>query len=83
MDTHTRQIEEVVEGVDYGVKKRSSRTSSQEQEDEEKFLKGVRVCRECRPIILSVKFALWTDFFDIIHTGDNNMCDSISKNQPL
>jgi hypothetical protein len=72
-----------VEGVDYGVKKRRSRTPGQEQEDEEKFLKGVRVCRECRPIILSVNFVLWPYFIDIIHTGDNSMCDSISKNQPL
>lgn len=56
VDTHTRQIEEVVEGVDYGVKKRRSRTPGQEQEDEEKFLKGVRVCRECRPIILRQQY---------------------------
>lgn len=45
------------EGVDYGVKKRQVGTPGGQQgrqEDEEKFLKGVRICRDCRPILLCV-----------------------------
>jgi rabenosyn-5 len=66
VDPRTRRIEEVQEGVDYGVRKRTSSTvgptprgkkaSSVAQEDEEKFLKGVRVCRLCRPIIMRQQF---------------------------
>jgi hypothetical protein len=57
VDSVTRQIEEVGEGVDYGVKKRQVGTPGGQQgrqEDEEKFLKGVRICRDCRPILLCV-----------------------------
>ncbi|KAJ7739678.1 FYVE zinc finger-domain-containing protein [Mycena maculata] len=58
VDPKTRNIEEVGEGVDYGVRKR--RTSSvggakelqEEAAEEEKFLRGVRICRECRPVLL-------------------------------
>ncbi|KAF4578507.1 Carboxypeptidase Y-deficient [Pleurotus pulmonarius] len=59
VDKNTRMIEEVSEGVDYGVRKR--RTSAVDakggkgvgglQDEEEKFLKGVRMCRTCRPIL--------------------------------
>ncbi len=55
VDKHSRQIEEVGEGVDYGVRKRrSSGVGSQHAklEDDTKFLKGVRICRDCRPILL-------------------------------
>lgn len=55
VDTNTREIEEVGEGVDYGVKRRrvaSTDGPNGRQEDEDKFLKGVRICRECRPILL-------------------------------
>ncbi|KJA18547.1 hypothetical protein HYPSUDRAFT_45069 [Hypholoma sublateritium FD-334 SS-4] len=59
VDTKTREIEEVGEGVDYGVKRR--RVASTDgpnglQEDEDKFLKGVRICRECRPILLRQQY---------------------------
>lgn len=57
VDSVTRHIEEVGEGVDYGVKKRQVGTPGGQhgrQEDEEKFLKGVRICRDCRPILLCV-----------------------------
>lgn len=65
MDPKTKKIEEVGEGVDYGVRKRRSSIAVQgtgkgkrvqgQQEPEaedEKFLKGVRICRECRPVLL-------------------------------
>lgn len=56
-------IEEVGEGVDYGVKRRrtgiadggrvgSPTGSDKNVEEEEKFLKGVRICRSCRPVLL-------------------------------
>lgn len=60
-DPKTGKIEEVSEGVDYGVRRRSianspSKTKGREDvlTDEEKFLKGVRICRDCRPILLYV-----------------------------
>lgn len=54
VDTETRQIEEVGEGVDYGVRRRKDSLVGQQgkPEEEDKFLKGVRICRECRPILL-------------------------------
>jgi rabenosyn-5 len=57
VDAYARQIEEVGEGVDYGVKRRKMAKNSDQpgrQEEEDKFLKGVRICRECRPILLCV-----------------------------
>ena len=57
VDVQTRQVEEVGEGVDYGVRKRKmTNVSAQQarQEEEDKFLRGVRICRTCRPILLCV-----------------------------
>ncbi|KAG9225965.1 hypothetical protein CCMSSC00406_0006413 [Pleurotus cornucopiae] len=58
VDKNTRMIEEVSEGVDYGVRKRRTSTVDAKgsrggslQDEEEKFLKGVRMCRTCRPIL--------------------------------
>ncbi|KAF8201638.1 FYVE zinc finger-domain-containing protein [Pholiota molesta] len=59
VDSNTREIEEVGEGVDYGVRKRKTSTvggSQSRQEEEDKFLKGVRICRECRPILLRQQY---------------------------
>lgn len=61
-DPITGQIEEVGEGVDYGVRRRTTSTAAQSKgkgrqsvpTDDEKFLKGVRICRDCRPTILYV-----------------------------
>ncbi|THH20687.1 hypothetical protein EW146_g711 [Bondarzewia mesenterica] len=56
-DPKSGQIEEVGEGVDYGVRKRSSVGTQgkgkvkEELSEEEKFLKGVRICRDCAPIL--------------------------------
>ncbi|KAJ7593040.1 FYVE zinc finger-domain-containing protein [Mycena floridula] len=61
----TRRIEEVGEGVDYGVKKRrpasignaAALASATATEDEtEKFLKGVRICNDCRPVLLRQQY---------------------------
>lgn len=51
------------EGVDYGVKRKANgagtgKSNSNEKDkgealaDDEKFLKGVRVCRSCKPVLL-------------------------------
>jgi rabenosyn-5 len=53
-------IEEVGEGVDYGVKRRKAGNAGvgpqtgndKHVAEEEKFLKGVRICRTCRPVLL-------------------------------
>ena len=53
VDPQSKSIEEVGEGVDYGVKRRRDITSNGDLPgDEDKFLKGVRICRECRPVLL-------------------------------
>ncbi|KAF9483871.1 FYVE-domain-containing protein [Pholiota conissans] len=59
VDTNTREIEEVGEGVDYGVRRRKTSIINgpqSRQEEEDKFLKGVRICRECRPILLRQQY---------------------------
>ncbi|KAG7086564.1 hypothetical protein E1B28_002511 [Marasmius oreades] len=59
VDPKTRRIEEVGEGVDYGVRKRASsheKRKDTREEEEEKFLKGVRICRDCRPILLRQQY---------------------------
>nr|GAT59663.1 predicted protein [Mycena chlorophos] len=62
VDPKTREIEEVGEGVDYGVRKRKISTpggppiQTQELAEEEKFLRGVRICRECRPVLLRQQY---------------------------
>jgi len=50
VDSKTRIIEEVGEGVDYGVRIKPQGFKL----EEEKFLKGVRICRACRPVLLWV-----------------------------
>jgi hypothetical protein len=50
-------IEEVGEGIDYGIRKRTTSTvgpgkGASPSGDDEKFLSGVRICRECRPVLL-------------------------------
>lgn len=68
VDSKTRRIEEVDEGVDYGVKKRRNPSigKADEIDNDEKFLKGVRICRECRPILLCVFL-----YFAIVHADES------------
>ncbi|KAF7295356.1 FYVE-type domain-containing protein [Mycena indigotica] len=61
VDPKTREIEEVGEGVDYGVRKRKTSTVGgpippQELAEEEKFLRGVRICNQCRPVLLRQQY---------------------------
>jgi rabenosyn-5 len=56
-DPKTGLIEEVSEGVDYGVRRRTLSSaghgaSRNGVNPEEKFLRGVRICRDCRPVLL-------------------------------
>ncbi len=53
----TGQIEEVREGVDYGVRRRTLSSPGHVAirdglNPEERFLKGIRICRDCRPTLL-------------------------------
>ena len=81
VDVQTRQVEEVGEGVDYGVRKRKvTNVSAQQarQEEEDKFLRGVRICQTCRPILLCVSTSpsLYVLFYSSILgvTSMNNKC---------
>ncbi|KAI0341775.1 hypothetical protein BDW22DRAFT_1331861 [Trametopsis cervina] len=66
-DPLTGYVEEVGEGVDYGVRRRTSSVSQgsvkgKARDDpnvlspEEKFLKGVRICRDCKPVLLRKQY---------------------------
>jgi rabenosyn-5 len=81
VDVQTRQVEEVGEGVDYGVRKRKITNVSVQQarqEEEDKFLRGVRICRTCRPILLCVSTSpsLYVLFYSFISgvTSMNSKC---------
>ncbi|KAI8998458.1 FYVE zinc finger-domain-containing protein [Trametes punicea] len=59
VDQSTGRIEEVGEGVDYGVRRRTASNAGKKGEalsEEEKFLKGVRICRDCRPVLLRQQY---------------------------
>ncbi|KAJ6608615.1 FYVE zinc finger-domain-containing protein [Mycena sp. CBHHK59/15] len=57
VDPKMRAVEEVGEGVDYGVRRRRpSAAGAPSAAEEEKFLRGVRVCRECRPVLLRQQY---------------------------
>ncbi|GJE95157.1 FYVE-domain-containing protein [Phanerochaete sordida] len=60
-DPVTGQIEEVGEGVDYGVRRRTSsmhnpkgkgREDGAKAGEDDKSLRGVRICRDCKPVLL-------------------------------
>ncbi|PPR08087.1 hypothetical protein CVT24_010548 [Panaeolus cyanescens] len=58
VDSITRRIEEVGEGIHYGVRKKkvSGTSKSGTQDEEDKFLKGVRICSNCRPVLLKQQY---------------------------
>ncbi|KAF8628449.1 hypothetical protein AX15_003964 [Amanita polypyramis BW_CC] len=63
VDPHSSAIEEVSEGVDYGVRRKrrissdgNSNAIAAQDNDNDKFLKGVRICRTCRPVLLRRKY---------------------------
>lgn len=79
VDQNTGRIEEVGEGVDYGVRRRSTASPSKPGKkgevlnEDEKFLKGVRICRDCRPVLLYVH-DLSLYFYPLtLETADNSI----------
>ncbi|OSD08660.1 hypothetical protein PYCCODRAFT_1429722 [Trametes coccinea BRFM310] len=62
VDQSTGRIEEVGEGVDYGVRRRTPSNAGKAgkkgevMSEEEKFLKGVRICRDCKPVLLRQQY---------------------------
>ncbi|KLO14693.1 hypothetical protein SCHPADRAFT_302337 [Schizopora paradoxa] len=59
-NSKTGRLEEVSEGVDYGVRPRSRMDSINGKNKgapaEETFLKGVRICRDCKPTMLCQQY---------------------------
>ncbi|KAK7449662.1 carboxypeptidase Y-deficient [Stygiomarasmius scandens] len=96
-----RKIEEVDEGVDYGVRRRKvsmdagspGRPSSmkiEEEEEEEKFLKGVRICRDCKPVLLRQQYLLemsavptFARLYEALITLEKELEDSLPQFQEL
>jgi rabenosyn-5 len=69
VDSKTGMIEEVGgEVVDYGVKRKDAMSSGQGKndaalakkmlEDQEKYLKGVRICKDCRPTLRGRQYSM-------------------------
>lgn len=83
VDAKTRRIEEVGEGVDYGVRRAGAG-------DEEKFLRGVRVCRSCRPVLTRQQY--WQEmasvppfvrFYDAFINLEKEIEDALPQFQDL
>lgn len=81
VDTKTRCIEEVGEGVDYGVRRAG---------EEEKFLRGVRICRSCKPVLTRQQY--WQEmatvppfvrFYDAFISLEKEIEDAIPQFQDL
>ncbi|KAI0693282.1 FYVE zinc finger-domain-containing protein [Cytidiella melzeri] len=100
-DPLTGQIEEVGEGVDYGVRRRTrsvgqgggkgkGRDDLNSLTPEEKFLKGVRICRECKPVLLrkqyiqdSHKVPLFTRLYEAFVSLEKEIEDALPHFQEL
>lgn len=83
VDAKTRRIEEVGEGVDYGVRRAGAG-------EEEKFLRGVRICRGCRPVLTRQQY--WQEmasvppfvrFYDAFISLEKEIEDAIPQFQDL
>ncbi|KAG2041398.1 hypothetical protein BDR03DRAFT_946397 [Suillus americanus] len=83
VDAKTRRIEEVGEGVDYGVRRAGAG-------EEEKFLRGVRICRSCRPVLTRQQY--WQEmasvppfvrFYDAFISLEKEIEDAIPQFQDL
>ncbi|THH31159.1 hypothetical protein EUX98_g3037 [Antrodiella citrinella] len=95
-DPLTGSVEEVVEGVDYGVRRRTNSTvqgkgkSKQTPGDEDKFLKGVRICRDCRPVLLRRQYIqeihrtpLFSKLYDAFISLEKEIEDALPQFQEL
>ncbi|TFY66662.1 hypothetical protein EVG20_g4427 [Dentipellis fragilis] len=96
VDPKSGRIEEVGEGVDYGVRKRGSPTvngrgkEKEELGEEDKFLKGVRICRDCRPILLHQQYihenagaSTFARLYDVFISLEKEIEDSLPLFQEL
>ncbi|KAH6918704.1 FYVE zinc finger-domain-containing protein [Coprinopsis sp. MPI-PUGE-AT-0042] len=84
VDSKTRQIEEVGEGVDYGVRRRNR------PESEDKFLKAVRICRSCRPVLMHERHSqqaeevpLFFKLYDVFINLEKEIEDALPQFQEL
>ncbi|KAI0065423.1 hypothetical protein BV25DRAFT_1821825 [Artomyces pyxidatus] len=94
-DPKTGQIEEVGEGVDYGVRRKSTlgtpgTSKEQVPSPEEKFLKGVRICRDCRPVLLRQQYThdvaqapTFARLYDVFVSLEKEIEDSLPLFQEL
>ncbi|KAH9934700.1 FYVE zinc finger-domain-containing protein [Fomitopsis serialis] len=96
-DSKTGRIEEVSEGVDYGVRRRPSATpqargrgKEETMSEEEKFLKGVRICRDCRPVLLREQYKhetrgvpIFFKLYDAFISLEKDIEDSLPQFQEL
>ncbi|KAH9050694.1 FYVE zinc finger-domain-containing protein [Lactarius hengduanensis] len=95
VDPKTGQIEEVVEGVDYGVRRRTLSSAGRVAvrdglNPEEKFLKGVRICRDCRPVLLREQYAqdratspTFSKLYDVFISLEREIEDALPHFQEL
>ncbi|KAH9981221.1 FYVE zinc finger-domain-containing protein [Lactifluus volemus] len=94
-DPKTGLIEEVSEGVDYGVRRRTFSSaghgaSRNGVNPEEKFLRGVRICRDCRPALLRKQYALdrirlptFSKLYDVFISLEKEIEDALPQFQEL
>lgn len=95
VDPKTGQIEEVVEGVDYGVRRRTLSSAGRVAvrdglNPEEKFLKGVRICRDCRPVLSRKQYAqdratspTFSKLYDVFISLEREIEDALPHFQEL
>jgi len=94
-DPKSGQIEEVREGVDYGVRRRTVSSvghgaSRDGINPDEKFLRGVRICRNCRPALLRKQYALdrarlptFSKLYDVFMGLEKEIEDALPQFQEL
>ncbi|KAI9446380.1 FYVE zinc finger-domain-containing protein [Lactarius indigo] len=95
VDPKTGQIEEVVEGVDYGVRRRTLSSAGRVAikdglNPEEKFLKGIRICRDCRPVLLRKQYIqdratlpTFSKLYDVFISLEREIEDALPQFQEL
>ncbi|KAG2020423.1 hypothetical protein CC2G_005767 [Coprinopsis cinerea AmutBmut pab1-1] len=84
VDSKSRQIEEVGEGVDYGVRRRNR------PEGEDKFLRAVRICRSCRPVLIHQQYSqqvrevpIFCALYDVFINLEREIEDALPQFQEL
>ncbi|KAI0306495.1 FYVE zinc finger-domain-containing protein, partial [Multifurca ochricompacta] len=95
VDPKTGQIEEVGEGVDYGVRRRTLSSAGYDANrngtnPDEKFLRGVRICLDCRPVLLRKQYAqdrirspMFSKLYDVFINLEKEIEDALPQFQEL